>query len=175
MRCSTPSELWSWVTGRPAPGATPARPAPHGHAPRPGSPRPRSERRPDGTPSRVPSLATPDPRTGRRREEPQPVRNITASAHLSNMRPSHGAMGLRWRMAMRCYVIGYSVRLERALHALRAALEHDRMAAGGCASPCPGLSRVAVSKLVSKHRLSYYCDIYAPDVPVDAVGCSLRR
>ena len=43
------------------------------------------------------------------------------------------------------------------------------MAAGGC-FPVPGfVPGGAVSKLVSKHRLSYYCDIYAPDVPVDGL------
>ena len=71
-------------------------------------------------------------------------------------------------MAMRCYVIGYSVRLERALRGPLESSSHG----GGRLLPrarVAGLSRVAVSKLVSKHRLSYYCDIYAPDVPVDGL------
>jgi hypothetical protein len=147
VRCSTPSELWSWVTGRPAPGATPARP----------------------------------PRPGRR--SPQPVRKYNClSTSLQHMRPSHGAMGLRWRMAMRCYVIaglfgsrerGWSI---RASGAGSRDCRDDRMGdarvrRSGC-FPVP--RRVAVSKLVTKHRLSYYCDIYAPDVPVDGMF-SVRR
>jgi len=110
-----------------------------------------------------------------RRRGPQPVRKYNClSTSLQHMRPSHGAMGLRWRMAMRCYVIA-TVRLSRAR------LEHPsiwsarardaRVRRSGC-FPVP--RRVAVSKLVSKHRLSYYCDIYAPDVPVDGMF-SVRR
>ncbi len=58
----------------------------------------------------------------------------------------------------RCYVVTFfSAWLEHML-------EHPSMERAN-ASP----SRVAVSKLVSKHRLSYYCDIYAPDVPVDGL------
>ena len=129
------------VVGNRPPGARgdprPARPTRPRPPPRTPAPTEREVPRRDPVPG-VPSLATPDPRTGRRREEPQPVRNITASAHLSNMRPSHGAMGLRWRMAMRCYVIGYSVRLERAL---RGPLESSSHGGGRLlprARVCPG-------------------------------------